>query len=210
MALSRNTLIIIAAAILVVAVGIGAYFLLKGPAAEGPATAAAPADSRGTPPDPVILLVSMDAVTQASTVGQSIITQIQAIATQAKEELTAEGQALQREEAAIAKLPAGERAARAEALAPRRMAFQEKAQVKDAQLKATFAMARADLGKVIEPILRQIVTARGANLVLDRRAASMLPDPSLDISEAVVTALNAKIQTYQVKIAPAQPVPAAQ
>ena len=61
-----------------------------------------------------------------------------------------------------------------------------------------------------EPILRQIVTARGANLVMDRRAASMLPDPRLDISQEVVTALNAKIQTYEVKMPPAQPVPAAQ
>ncbi|MEY4965980.1 MAG: hypothetical protein RL274_1563 [Pseudomonadota bacterium] len=208
MALSRNTLIIIAAAVLVVAGGIGAYFLLKGPAAEGAATAAA--DSRGIPPDPVIVLVSMDAVTQASNVGQNIITQIQAIAAQAKEELSAEGQALQRDEAAIGNLPAGERSARLEALAPRRIAFQQKAQAKDAQLKAAFGNARADLGKVIEPILRQIVTARGANLVMDRRAASMLPDPRLDISQEVVTALNAKIQTYEVKMPPAQPVPAAQ
>ena len=38
----------------------------------------------------------------------------------------------------------------------------------------------------------------------------MLPDPRLDISQEVVTALNAKIQTYEVKMPPAQPVPAAQ
>lgn len=202
MTLSRNTIIAIAAAVILVAGGIGAWFLLKSPAGEETsATAAAPS---GPLPDPVIVVISMDAVTQASMVGQSIITQIQAMATQAKNELGPEAQALQREEAAVAKLPSDQRLARLEALAPRRTAFQRKAQAKDAQLKGAFAIARADLGKAIEPILRQIVTARGANLVMDRRAASMLTDPNLDISKDVVAALDAKMQTYTVKMPPPQ------
>lgn len=207
MVLPRNTIIAIAAAVILVAGGIGAYFLLKSPSEEAAQTPAAARDD-GPLPDPVIVVISMDAVTQASTVGQSIITQIQALATQAKEELGAEANALQNEAAAIKKLPAGEQAARLEALAPRQAAFQQKAQQRDAQLKAAFGQARADLGKQIEPILRQIVTARGANLVMDRRASAMLPDPSMDITQEVVTALNAKMQTYTVKVPPPQPVAA--
>jgi outer membrane protein len=203
MTLSRNAIIAIAAAVILVVGGIGAWFLLKSPdGAEAPVTAAA--TPSGPLPDPVIVVVSMDAVTQASKVGQSIITQMQAMADQAKQELGGEAQALQREEAAVTKLPSDQRLAKLEALAPRRTAFQQKAQAKDAQLKGAFAMARADLGKTIEPILRQIVTARGANLVMDRRAASMLTDPKLDISQDVVTALDAKIQTYTVKVPPPQ------
>ena len=90
------------------------------------------------------------------------------------------------------------------------MVIVQKAQARDTQLKGAFALARADLGKMIEPILRQIVTARGANLVMDRRAASMLPDPSLDISKDVVAALDAKVQTYTVKVPPPQAMPAQQ
>ena len=208
MALPRNTIIAIAAAVIVVAGGIGAWFLLKSPSGEE-STATAAAEPSGPLPEPVIVVVSMDSVTQASKVGQSIITQIQAMANQAKAELGPEAQALQREEAAVAKLPSGERLAKLEALAPRRTAVQQKAQARDAQLKGAFALARADLGKMIEPILRQIVTARGANLVMDRRAASMLTDPNLDISKDVVAALDAKIQTYSVKVPPPQTAPAA-
>ena len=209
MALPRNTIIAIAAAVILVAGGIGAYFLFKSPSQPaGEPTAAAQDD--GPVPDPRILLISMDEVTQTSTVGQSIISQMQALANQAKEELGAEAKALQAEQAAIAKLPAEQRPARQDALAPRTAAFQQKAAERDAQLKAAFGNARAALGKTIEPILRDIVTKRGANLVMDRRISAVSPDPGQDISEEVVTALNAKMTSYDVKLPPPSPVQAPQ
>jgi len=207
MALPRNTIIAIAAAVVLVVGGIGAYFLLKSPSDETTPTATAARDD-GPLPDPRVLLVSMDQVTQGSTVGQSIITQMQALATQAKEELGAEAKALQAEQAAIAKLPAAERAARAQAFAPRQAAFQQKAAQRDAQLKAAFGNARAALGKTIEPILREIVTKRGANMVMDRRVAAVAPDPSLDISDEVTAALNARLTSYEVKLPPPPQAPA--
>lgn len=205
MPLPRNTIIAIAAAVIVVAGGIGAWFLLKSPGGEdAPATAAA--QPSGPRPDPVILVISMDAVTQASAMGQSVMTQMQALSEKAKAELSVEGKALMADEAAVTKLPAAQREARLEALAPRRAAFEQKASQREAQLKAAFGAARADMGKAIEPILRQITVARGANLVMDRRAASMMPDPRMDISQDVAKALDAKVQTYEVKVPPLQPV----
>ncbi len=207
MALPRNTIIAIAAAAVLMVGGLGAWFLLKSPSDET-APAASAAQDNGPLPDPRVLLISMDQVTQTSTVGQSIMSQIQALATQAKEELGAEAKALQTEEAAIAKLPAAERIARLDALAPRRAAFQQKAAQRDAQLKAAFGNARAALGKTIEPILREVVTKRGANLVMDRRASAIAPDPSLDISDEVTTALNARMTSYEVKLPPPPQAPA--
>ena len=206
MALPRNTIIAIAAAVILVAGGVGAWFLLKSPSGDAPAATAAQDD--GPLPDPHIVLISMDEVTQGSTLGQSIMSQIQALATQAKEELGAEAKALQTEQAAIAKLPADQRAARMEAFGPRSAAFQQKVAQRDAQLKAAFGQARAALGKEIEPILRDITTKRGANIVMDRRVSAVEPDPSQDITQDVVAALNAKKTSYEVKLPPPQPVQA--
>ena len=104
MALPRNTIIAIAAAVIVVAGGIGAYFWLKSPSDGTSGTPAAPQDD-GPLPDPRVLLVSMEAVTQGTTVGQSIVAQMQELGNQARDELGAEAKALQTEEAAVAKLP---------------------------------------------------------------------------------------------------------
>ncbi len=201
MALPRNTIIAIAAAVIVVAGGIGAYFWLKSPSDGTSGTPAAPQDD-GPLPDPRVLLVSMEAVTQGTTVGQSIVAQMQELGNQARDELGAEAKALQTEEAAIAKLPAAERAARIEALAPRRAAFQLKAAQRDAQLKGAFANARAAMAKEIEPVLREVVTKRGANLVMERRASAVEPDPSLDITDEVVGMLNQRLKSYTVTLPP--------
>jgi Skp family chaperone for outer membrane proteins len=192
MALPRNTIIAIAAAVIVVAGGIGAYFWLKSPSDGTSGTPAAPQDD-GPLPDPRVLLVSMEAVTQGTTVGQSIVAQMQELGNQARDELGAEAKALQTEEAAVARI---------EALAPRRAAFQLKAAQRDAQLKGAFANARAAMAKEIEPVLREVVTKRGANLVMERRASAVEPDPSLDITDEVVGMLNQRLKSYTVTLPP--------
>ena len=208
MALPRNTIIAIAAAVIVVAGGIGAYFWLKSPSEDAASTPAAAQDD-GPLPDPRVLLISMEQVTQGTIVGQSIIKQMQALGDQARAEMGGEAKVLQSEEAAVAKLPAGERVARLEALAPRRAAFQMKAAQRDAQLKGAFANARAAIAKEIEPILREVVTKRGANLVMERRASAIEPDPSLDITAEVVAMLDQRMKSYQVTLPP-PPQPQAQ
>jgi len=208
MALSRNTIIAIAAAVILVAGGIGAYFWLKSPSDGASSTSTAQQDD-GPVPDPRVLLVSMEQVTQGTKVGQSIVAQMQTFGNQAREEMAGEAKALQTEEAAIAKLPAAERGARLEALAPRRAAFQLKAAQRDAQLKGAFANARAAIAKEIEPVLREIVTKRGANLVMDSRAAAIQTDPSLDITAEVVAAMDQRMSSYTVTLPP-PPQPGAQ
>lgn len=198
MALSRNTLLIIAAAVIVVAGGAGAWFLLKAPAEQKTAAPAARTD--GPTPEPRIVVLNLSAVMGASQVGQSVGQQIQVFAEQAKTDLSGEAKQLQTEAAAIARLPESERANRAAAFAPRQAAFTRRAQEREGQVRAAFAKAQNEISKVLEPILRQVTTAHGANLVLDRRATAGLADPSLDITAEVVEQLNAKMATYKVTL----------
>ena len=196
MALSRNTLLIIAAAVIIVAGGIGAWFLLKSPAEQ--AAPAPAASSDGPLPEPRIVVLNLSAVMGASQVGQSVGQQIQVLAEQAKTDLSSEAKQLQTEGAAIARLPESERASRAAAFAPRQDAFRARAQQREAQVRAAFAKAQNEISKALEPILRQVTTAHNANLVLDRRATAGLADPSLDITQDVVQQLNAKMPSYTV------------
>jgi Skp family chaperone for outer membrane proteins len=199
MALSRNTLLIIAAAVIVVAGGIGAWFLLKSPS-EQTATTAPASTSDGKLPEPRIVVLNLAAVMGASQVGQSVGQQIQVMAEQAKSELSGEAKQLQSEAATISKLPESERAARAAAFAPRQDAFRQRAQQREAQVRAAFAKAQTEISKALEPILRQVTTAHSANLVLDRRATAGLADTSLDITAEVVAQLNAKLPSYKVTL----------
>ena len=199
MALSRNTLLIIAAAVIVIAGGIGAWFLLKSPSEQSASTAPAPV-SDGKLPEPRIVVLNLSAVMGASQVGQSVGQQIQVLAEQAKTELSAEAKQLQSEAAAIAKLPEAERATRAAAFAPRQDAFRQRAQQREAQVRGAFAKAQTEISKVLEPILRQVTTAHSANMVLDRRATAGLADNSLDVTAEVVEQLNAKMPSYKVTL----------
>jgi Skp family chaperone for outer membrane proteins len=199
MALSRNTLLIIAAAVIVVAGGIGAWFLLKSPSEQSASTAPA-AVSDGKLPEPRIVILNLAAVMGASQVGQSVGQQIQTMAEQAKNDLSGEAKQLQGEAAGIAKLPESERAARAAAFAPRQDAFRQRAQQREAQVRAAFAKAQTEISKTLEPILRQVTTAHSANLVLDRRATAGLADASLDVTAEVVAQLNAKMPSYTVTL----------
>ena len=76
---------------------------------------------------------------------------------------------------------------------------------RDAQLKGAFANARAAMAKEIEPVLREVVTKRGANLVMERRASAVEPDPSLDITDEVVGMLNQRLKSYTVTLPPPPP-----
>jgi Skp family chaperone for outer membrane proteins len=196
MALSRNTLLIIA--VIVVAGGIGAWFLLKSPSEQSASAPAAASD--GKLPEPRIVILNLAAVMGASQVGQSVGQQIQTLAEQAKSDLSGEAKKLQGEAAAIAKLPESERATRAAAFAPRQDAFRARAQQREAQVRAAFAKAQNEISKVLEPILRQVTTAHSANLVLDRRATAGLADTSLDVTAEVVAQLNAKMPSYKVTL----------
>ncbi len=166
--------------------------------AQAAAPAAAPAVSHG-PALPGVCVISLEGAITGSTVGQYVQTRLQQIATQVQAELKAEDTALQNE----AKTLEGQRASldqktfetRATALQTKAGAFQRKAQQRERELGATQQKALGRVGQELDPIIRQVYQQRQCSLLLNRDSV-VLANPAMDISQPVVTALNAKITQF--------------
>lgn len=181
--------------------------------AAQPAAPAAAAVSHG-PALPGVCVVSMEGVIGQSTVGKYVQTRLQQIVTQVQSELRTEETTLQNE----AKALDGQRASldqstferRGADLQVRANAFQRKAQQRDREVQATQQKALARIGQEMEPVIRQVYQQRQCSLLLQRDAI-VIANPAMDISPAVVTALNAKITQFTFdRERLDQPAPAAQ
>ncbi|MDP1599477.1 OmpH family outer membrane protein [Phenylobacterium sp.] len=166
--------------------------------AQAAAPAAAPAVSHG-PALPGVCVISLEGAITGSTVGKYVQTRLQQIATQVQAELKAEEAALQNE----AKTLEGQRASldqatfetRANALQTKANAFQRKAQQRERELGATQQKALGRVGQELDPIIRQVYQQRQCSLLLNRDSV-VIANPAMDISQPVVTALNAKITQF--------------
>ncbi|MDO9433335.1 MAG: OmpH family outer membrane protein [Pseudomonadota bacterium] len=166
--------------------------------AQAAAPAAAPAVSHG-PALPGVCVISLEGAITGSTVGQYVQTRLQQIAAQVQAELKAEDTALQNE----AKTLEGQRASldqktfetRATALQNKANVFQRKAQQRERELGATQQKALGRVGQELDPIIRQVYQQRQCSLLLNRDSV-VLANPAMDISQPVVTALNAKITQF--------------
>lgn len=166
--------------------------------AQAAAPAAAPAVTHG-PALPGVCVISLEGAIATSTVGKYVQTRLQQIATQVQAELKGEEAALQTE----AKTLEGQRASldqktfetRANALQTKAGAFQRKAQIREREMQATQQKALGRVGQELDPILRQVYQQRQCSLLLNRDAV-VIANPAMDISQPVVTALNAKIQQF--------------
>lgn len=169
-------------------------------AAAAPAApaAAAPAITHG-PNVPGVCVVSLEGAIATSTVGKYVQTRLQQIATQVQAELSAEETAIQNE----AKTLDGQRATldqntletRAAALQVKANAYQRKAQLRDRELQATQQKALGRVGQELDPIIRQVYQQRQCSILLNRDAV-VIANPAMDVSQPVVTALNAKITQF--------------
>jgi Skp family chaperone for outer membrane proteins len=150
---------------------------------------------------PKIVVLDKVAIFQYSKAGQDISRQVQAYADQAKNDLTAQGNALQAEgrtlQQQVAILAPDLKAKRVAAFQAKEQGLQTRAQKKDAQIKAAFYSARQAMEKVLGPIL-----------VLDKQAIVMANTSSFDITGEVINRLNQAMPTYKVNL-DAPPPPAA-
>jgi outer membrane protein len=164
------------------------------------------------PPQPRIVVIDRGAILQFSKVGQDIARQVQAYATQAKNDLSAQGRALQKEGQAlqqqVAILAPELKQKKIAAFEARQSSLQSAAQKKDEQIRGGFIAARGAVEKVLGPLLQDIVKERGANLVLDKQAIVMANTSSFDITGEVINRLNQAMPTYKVNL-DAPPPPAA-
>ena len=165
------------------------------------------------PPQAKIVVIDRAAIMQFSKVGQDIAKQMQAYATQAKNDLSAQGKALQAEgrnlQQQVAILAPDVKQKRLDAFRAREEALQGAAQRKDEQLKAGFAQARAAMEQTLGPILQQLVKERGANLVLDKQAVVFAPQAGgFDITGDCIKRLDQQMPALKLNFNVSAPKPA--
>ncbi|HET7084903.1 MAG TPA: OmpH family outer membrane protein [Rhizomicrobium sp.] len=156
------------------------------------------------PPQAKIVVIDRGAIMQFSKVGQDIAKQMQAYANQAKNDLSAQGKALQAEERTlqqqVAILAPDVKQKRIDAFRAKEQALQGAAQRKDEQLKAAFAQARGAMEQSLGPILQQLVKERGANLVLDKQAVVFANANGFDITGDAINRLNQKLPAFKINL----------
>jgi outer membrane protein len=182
-------------------------------AAAAPAQPAAPAITHG-PALPGHCVISLEGAIASSTVGKYVQTRLQQIAQQVQAELKAEETAIQNDAKALegqrASLDANTFETRGSAIQVRANALNRKAQLRDRELQATQQKALGRVGQELDPIIRQVYQQRQCSLLINRDAV-VLANPAMDISQAVVTALNGKITQFNFdRERLDQPAPAAQ
>ncbi len=164
------------------------------PAAAAPA---GPAVTHGPAIAGVCIFSSPRAVGQ-SQVGKAVDTRLKTIIQQVNAELTAErtgldneAKALDAKKATIAQDALEQQAA---ALQVKANAWQRKGQLRQKEVEATEQKALARVYQEMDTPIKQVYQAQKCSILLDRESV-MLANPAMDITDAVVAALDARIKT---------------
>jgi outer membrane protein len=167
-------------------------------AQTAPAAApAAPPVTHGPALTGVCIFSSQRAVGQ-SLVGKAVAARLQTITTQVNAELSGERTALENEGKALdAKKATTAQDAleqQAAALQVKANAWQRKGQLRQREVEATEQKALARVYQELDTPIRQVYQAQKCSILFDRESV-MLANPAMDITDAVVTALDARIKT---------------
>jgi outer membrane protein len=166
--------------------------------AQASAQAAAPASNLG-PAIPGICVFDFDGAAAESTLGKYVDGRIQQIGGQVNAELNGERSSIESDAKALdaqrTTLDQNTLDQRAAALQVRDNAWQRKAQLRQREMQATEQQALGRIANEMQPFVQQIAQQKGCGLVL-ARSAVLGVNPQMDISPAVVTALNGKITQF--------------
>ncbi len=163
-------------------------------------TAAPPPVSHGAPV-PGVCVFSGDRAISDSTVGKFVFTRLQQLTQQASAEVSAEETSLNNDAKALdgqrGTLDQNTFETRASAVQVRANALQRKVQQRNAEMQRTQEKALGRLSNELSPLVRTAYQARACSMLINREALTLdLANPSMDITPAVVTALNAKITQF--------------
>lgn len=176
----------------------------------------------GRTPAAVIVIVDTGRITQQCTACVAAGTQIQALITSGQQRVQQLGQPLQTEMQAIqtqaqtnAAMPAGAAKTtaentlrtRAQQFEQRQQAAQQEIQRIDQNIQSVRANVSRQIFEKLNPIISQVMTTHGANLALDVDA-TLAHAPAVDVTNEVLTALNAQLPS--VSVTPMPQPPAAQ
>ena len=202
-----KTALLAAAATLSLASG---AFAQAQPARPAAAPAQTPFPTRPGPAIAGVCVVDNEAALSNATVGRAFQTRMQALTQQVQAELTPQQQSLQTEATAIQALAQGPaRTTRETAFRTRAQTLQNLASQRGRELELTQQQQLTRLSNELRPVLDQVYGQRNCGILIAREAVVGL-NPAMDITAAVTTALNARIQTitFDRAQAPAQPAAA--
>lgn len=188
-----NSKILVAAASALVALSAGstAFAQAAAPTATPPVTSG--------PAIPGMCILSVQGVIAGSTVGKYVDTRMGQIVQQVNAELNGERTAIENEgkslDAQKATLDRTTLEQRASALQVRANALQRKAATREREVQATEQKAIGRVGNEMEPLIRQVYQQRNCSVLLNRDSI-VIANPAMDLTPAVVTALNGKIVQF--------------
>lgn len=156
-------------------------------------------------PQPKILVIDRQAILLRSSAGQAILQQARNYSQQAENELKgqasalrAQGQQLQQQ---LAILSADVKAKKMRDFEAQRASLEQKAQQKQGLIQGGVFQARQQLGDALGPILKGIMTERGANMLLDRNAV-IFSTVDIDVTQIAIQRLNQKLSNVKVNLVP--------
>lgn len=171
------------------------------PATPAPATTVA-MDPAGPTPAPLVLLIDRSKVLAMSAAGQDIATQVQAFKVGIQEDFGPEKQKLENEAKALrdqaAVLDAKVREQRQQALVKKGEALQKRFQERQGEIQAGVTAAQKTVIGSVDPILREIMQERGANILLDRQAV-VWSGIDIDVTNAVIQRLDERLPKVKVE-----------
>lgn len=160
--------------------------------------AAAPQVTHG-PPLTGVCIFSFENTVGASTVGKYVGTRMQQIVAQVNAELNGEKTALDNDAKSLdsrrATLDQTSFETQAAAIRVRADALQRKAQLRDREVQATEQKAEQRILQEMQPLITQVYQQKACSLLLQRTAV-VIGNPAMDITQSVVTALNAKFTQF--------------
>ena len=166
-------------------------------AQTAPAAPAAPAVTHGPAIAGVCIFSSQRAVA-SSLVGKAVDARLKTIIQQVNAELTTERTGLDNEAKALdakkGTLAQDALEQQAAALQVKANAWQRKGQLRQKEVEATEQKALARVYQELDTPIRQVYQSQKCSILLDRESV-MLANPAMDITDAVVAALDARIKT---------------
>jgi outer membrane protein len=146
-----------------------------------------------------VCTLSTDAVLANSTVGKYVEGRLQQIQAQVNAELSGEQSGIDTEAKTLdgqrGTLDQGTLEQRASALQVRYNALQRKAALRDRELQATVQQAQGRIINEMKPLIASAAESQKCSVLFDRSAV-ILVNPAMDLTPAVVTALNGKLTQF--------------
>ena len=172
-------------------------------------------------PDAVIVVVDTDRIYRECTACRAAQTQLQGMVPSARARAThlgqpiqAEAQSIEQAAAALRNQTGAARATAETALNTRLQQLQQRqttAQQEVARLEQNIQSSQANvlrqINERLNPIVTQVMTQRNANIALDTNA-TLARSNGVDVTDAVLAALNQQLTTVNVVPLPAPPQPA--